>query len=286
MCSRTQYKHNVRAAAQCVEVSWTSAFLLPRALTDVLFLSLRSFSIERRPTRYDLHVSILQELFVVHLLFSLNLDVSPGFGSEKLGWFGVRGGWPPQYLLHAPFSHALMVYQRKIRQILCSVGTSKPGGSWSSRPESERPLLPSWGPQGPFLPLVPSLFLKIHSSQHRSNELLIHCNHLWPTCPYRTPLQKRKFDLFGLGPVGAAGAAQLEANPFAPAQGPAPASAQATAPGRVLSQPEKLKPDPPVVSRPENQSSESMGSLGSRVVKRGDVAHVCKALDTTPGTCG
>ena len=29
---------NVRAAAQCVEVSWTSAFLLPRALTDVLFL--------------------------------------------------------------------------------------------------------------------------------------------------------------------------------------------------------------------------------------------------------
>ena len=38
MCSRTQYKHNVRAAAQCVEASWTSAFLLPRALTDVLFL--------------------------------------------------------------------------------------------------------------------------------------------------------------------------------------------------------------------------------------------------------
>ena len=38
--------------AQCVEVSWTSAFLLPRALTDVLFL-----------------VSILQELFVMHLLF-------------------------------------------------------------------------------------------------------------------------------------------------------------------------------------------------------------------------
>ena len=38
MCSRTQYKHNVHAAAQCVEVSWTSAFLLPRALTDVLFL--------------------------------------------------------------------------------------------------------------------------------------------------------------------------------------------------------------------------------------------------------
>ena len=53
--------------------------------------------------------------------------------------------------------------------------------------------------------------------------------------------------------------------------------------GRVLSQPEKLKPDPPVVSRPEDQGSESMGSLGSRVVKHGDVAHVCKALDTTPG---
>ena len=50
------------------------------------FSSLRSFSIERRPTRYDLHVSILQESW----------NVSPGFGSEKLGWFGVRGGWPPQ----------------------------------------------------------------------------------------------------------------------------------------------------------------------------------------------
>ena len=66
------------------------------------FSSLRSFSIERRPTRYDLHVSILQELFVVHLLFSLSWNVSPGFGSEKLGWFGVRGGWPPQYTLLAP----------------------------------------------------------------------------------------------------------------------------------------------------------------------------------------
>ena len=95
MCSRTQYKHNVRAAAQCVEVSWTSAFLLPRALTGRTFSSLRSFSIERHPTRYDLHVSILQELFVVHLLFSLSWNVSPGFGSEKLGWFGVRGGGLP-----------------------------------------------------------------------------------------------------------------------------------------------------------------------------------------------
>ena len=34
MCSRTQYKHNVHAAAQCVEFSWTSAFLLPRALVS------------------------------------------------------------------------------------------------------------------------------------------------------------------------------------------------------------------------------------------------------------
>ena len=39
ICAATHStKHNVRAAAQCVEVSWTSAFLLPRALTDVLFL--------------------------------------------------------------------------------------------------------------------------------------------------------------------------------------------------------------------------------------------------------
>ena len=64
------------------------------------FQSLRSFSIERHPTHYDLHVSILQELFVGHLLFSLSWNVTPGFGSEKLGWFGVRGGWPPQLQLH------------------------------------------------------------------------------------------------------------------------------------------------------------------------------------------
>ena len=51
---------------------------------------------EKARLMYDLHVSILQELFVVHLLFSFSWNVSPGFGSEKLGWFGVRGGWRPQ----------------------------------------------------------------------------------------------------------------------------------------------------------------------------------------------
>ena len=57
------------AAAQCVEVSWTSAFLLSEGSHGRTFSSLHFFSIERRPARYDLHVSILQEL-VVHLLFS------------------------------------------------------------------------------------------------------------------------------------------------------------------------------------------------------------------------
>ena len=50
-----QYKHNVRAAAQCVEVSWTSAFLLPRALTDVLFLLFVPSALRGVQTRYDLH---------------------------------------------------------------------------------------------------------------------------------------------------------------------------------------------------------------------------------------
>ena len=119
MCSRTQYKHNVCAAAQCVEVSWTSAFLLPRALTDVLFLLFV-------PSRYDLHVSILQELFVVHLLFSLSWNVSPGFGSEKLGWFGVRGGWPPQYLDSFDQLHSctalLLSLSRILQQLRLHVG--------------------------------------------------------------------------------------------------------------------------------------------------------------------
>ena len=68
------------------------------------FSSLRSFSIERRPTRYDLHVSILQELFVVHLLFSLSWNVSLGFGSEKIGMvWGPRGVASPVpiILLHS-----------------------------------------------------------------------------------------------------------------------------------------------------------------------------------------
>ena len=29
--------------------------------------------------------------------FSLSWNASPSFGSEKWVWFGVRGGWPPQY---------------------------------------------------------------------------------------------------------------------------------------------------------------------------------------------
>ena len=74
----------------------TFSSLRPSALRGVQHVTICTFQF-RRPTRYDLHVSILQELFVVHLLFSLSWNVSPGFGSEKLRWFGVRGGWPPQY---------------------------------------------------------------------------------------------------------------------------------------------------------------------------------------------
>ena len=84
-------------AAQCVEVSWTSAFLLPRALTDLLFLLFVPSAL-----RGVQHVTICafqfcKSFFVVHLLFSFSWNVSSGFGSEKLEWFGVRGGWPPQY---------------------------------------------------------------------------------------------------------------------------------------------------------------------------------------------
>ena len=90
MCSRTQYKHNVRTAAQCVEASWTSAFLLPRALTDVLFLVFVPSAL-----RGVQHVTICTFKFCKSFLFaccfSLSWNVSPGFGSEKLGWFGVRG---------------------------------------------------------------------------------------------------------------------------------------------------------------------------------------------------
>ena len=80
MCSRTQYKRNVLAAVQCVEVSWTSAFLLPSP-DGRTFQSLRSFSIERRPTRYDLRVSVLQELCVGLVVF---------IKLERVSWFRVR----------------------------------------------------------------------------------------------------------------------------------------------------------------------------------------------------
>ncbi|CAE7775953.1 unnamed protein product [Symbiodinium sp. CCMP2592] len=62
---------------------------------------------------------------------------------------------------------------------------------------------------------------------------------------------------------------------------------------RVLRQPEKPESSALVVPKPgsgpegspgsESRGSESMGSLGSRMLKYGDVAHVCKALETTPG---
>eukprot|EP00439_Symbiodinium_sp_Y106_P009770 s11136_g1.t1 len=59
---------------------------------------------------------------------------------------------------------------------------------------------------------------------------------------------EEEFDLFGPGPVGAAGgAAQLEANPFAPAQGLAPAPAQASVPAAATSSPTSA-PVPPVQS--------------------------------------
>ena len=79
----------------CFRGGRTFSSLRPSALRGVQHVTICTFQF-RRPTRYDLHVSILQELFVVHLLFSLSWNVSPGFGSEKLRWFGVRGGWPPQ----------------------------------------------------------------------------------------------------------------------------------------------------------------------------------------------
>ena len=57
------------AAAQCVEVSWTSAFLLPRALTDVLFL-----------------------LFVPSALRGVHVTFRQGDGSKTLVQVGCRSG--------------------------------------------------------------------------------------------------------------------------------------------------------------------------------------------------
>ena len=97
MCSRTQYKRNVLAAVQCVEVSWTSAFLLPSP-DGRTFQSLRSFSIERRPTRYDLRVSVLQELCVGLVVF-IKLERVPWFRVRKIGMVWGPRGWPPQFQL-------------------------------------------------------------------------------------------------------------------------------------------------------------------------------------------
>ena len=58
----------------------TCARPLNVALRGVQHVAICTFQF-RRPTRYDLHVSILQELFVVHLLF---------FKLERVPWFWVR----------------------------------------------------------------------------------------------------------------------------------------------------------------------------------------------------
>ena len=77
-----------------LKFSWTSAFLLPRALTDVLFLLFVPSAL-----RGVQHVTICtfqfcrQELFVVHLLFSLSWNVFPWFWVRKIGMvWGPRGG--------------------------------------------------------------------------------------------------------------------------------------------------------------------------------------------------
>ena len=56
ICAAAHSTHNVRAAAQCVEVFLDFGFLASEGPDGRTFSS--SFSIERRPTRYDLHVSI------------------------------------------------------------------------------------------------------------------------------------------------------------------------------------------------------------------------------------
>ena len=61
MCSRTQYKHNVHVAAQCAEVSGLRAFLLPRALTDVLFLLFVPSALRGIQHTFDLHVSFCKK---------------------------------------------------------------------------------------------------------------------------------------------------------------------------------------------------------------------------------
>ena len=85
-------------AVQCVEVSWTSAFFCFRALTDVLFSLFVPSALRGVQHVYDLHVSVLQELCVGLVVF-IKLERVPWFRVRKLVWFGVRGGWPPQFQL-------------------------------------------------------------------------------------------------------------------------------------------------------------------------------------------
>ena len=69
-----------------------------RALTDVLF-SLFVPSALRGVQHVMICAFQFCKSFVSDLLYSSSWNVSPGFGSEKLVWFGVRGGWPPQFQL-------------------------------------------------------------------------------------------------------------------------------------------------------------------------------------------
>ena len=91
MCSRTQYKHNVRAAAQCVEVSWTSAFLLPRALTDVLFLLFVPSALRGSNTLRSARFNFARA-FCRALVVFIKLERVPWFWVRKIGMvWGPRG---------------------------------------------------------------------------------------------------------------------------------------------------------------------------------------------------
>ena len=70
-----------------------------RALTHVLF-SLFVPSALRGVQHVTICTFQFCKSFVSDLLSSSSWNVVPGFGSEKLVWFGVRGEWPPQFRLH------------------------------------------------------------------------------------------------------------------------------------------------------------------------------------------
>ena len=68
--------------------------------------------------------------------FSLSWNASSSFGPEKWVWFGVRGGWPPQYMTWTTTLNGSFMHKRAwLHYVVTSAGRSSRDGRMETNSE-------------------------------------------------------------------------------------------------------------------------------------------------------